>query len=96
MGRTLHKLVHQFPKLELSAHIQPITRSTLRVELNLVPDFEFDINIHGYVQLFHIIVEDVNGSEDEHTVVFTVNILDPLPPSYFIRVISDRWLHSEA
>eukprot|EP00984_Skeletonema_dohrnii_P018721 scaffold8801_cov94-Skeletonema_dohrnii-CCMP3373.AAC.1 len=96
MGRTLHKLVHQFPKLELSAHIQPITRSTLRVELNLVPDFEFDINIHGYVQLFHIIVEDVNGSEDEHTVVFTVNILDPLPPSYFIRVIADRWLHSEA
>jgi pre-mRNA-splicing helicase BRR2 len=111
MGRTLHKLVHQFPKLELSAHIQPITRSTLRVELNLVPDFEFDINVHGYVQLFHIIVEDVNGesilhhemfllkntgAEDEHTVIFTVNILDPLPPSYFIRVISDRWLHSEA
>jgi pre-mRNA-splicing helicase BRR2 len=35
------------------------------------------------------------GAEEEHTVVFTVNILDPLPPSYFIRVISDRWLHSE-
>jgi len=111
MGRTLHKLVHQFPKLELSAHIQPITRSILRVELSLVPDFEFDIKVHGYLQLFHIIVEDVNGesilhhemfllkntgAEEEHTVVFTVNILDPLPPSYFIRVISDRWLHSEA
>ena len=110
MGRTLHKLVHQFPKLELSAHIQPITRSILRVELNLVPDFEYDIKVHGYVQLFHIIVEDVDGenilhhemfllkntgAEDEHTVVFTVNIMDPLPPSYFIRVISDRWLHSE-
>ena len=110
MGRTLHKLVHQFPKLELSAHIQPITRSILRVELNLVPDFEYDIKVHGYVQLFHIIVEDVDGenilhhemfllkntgAEDEHTVVFTVNIMDPLPPTYFIRVISDRWLHSE-
>ena len=111
MGRTLHKLVHQFPKLELSAHIQPITRSILRVELNLVPDFEYDTKVHGYVQLFHIIVEDVDGenilhhemfllkntgAEDEHTVVFTVNIMDPLPPSYFIRVLSDRWLHSEA
>eukprot|EP00579_Thalassiosira_antarctica_P032956 CAMPEP_0201991530 /NCGR_PEP_ID=MMETSP0905-20130828/340_1 /ASSEMBLY_ACC=CAM_ASM_000554 /TAXON_ID=420261 /ORGANISM="Thalassiosira antarctica, Strain CCMP982" /LENGTH=2336 /DNA_ID=CAMNT_0048545961 /DNA_START=59 /DNA_END=7069 /DNA_ORIENTATION=- len=111
MGRTLHKLVHQFPKLELSAHIQPITRSILRVELGLVPDFEYDVKVHGYVQLFHIIVEDVDGenilhhemfllkstgAEDEHTVVFTVNIMDPLPPSYFIRVISDRWLHSEA
>jgi pre-mRNA-splicing helicase BRR2 len=31
------------------------------VELNLVPDFEFDVKVHGYVQLFHIIVEDVDG-----------------------------------
>jgi len=111
MGRTLHKLVHQFPKLELSAHVQPITRSILRVELNLVPDFEYDVKVHGYVQLFHVIVEDVDGqnilhhemfllkstgAEDEHTVVFTVSIMDPLPPTYFIRVISDRWLHSES
>mmetsp|Transcript_7976 Transcript_7976/g.22253 ORF Transcript_7976/g.22253 Transcript_7976/m.22253 type:complete len:1913 (+) Transcript_7976:252-5990(+) len=111
MGRTLHKLIHQFPKLELSAHIQPITRSMLRVELTLLPDFQYDVKVHGYVQLFHIIVEDVNGenilyhemfslksseAEDEHAVVFTVAIMDPLPPSYFIRVTSDRWLHSES
>lgn len=66
MGRTLHKLVHQFPKLELSAHIQPITRSILRVELNLVPDFEYDVKVHGYVQLFHVMVEDVNGENILH------------------------------
>ena len=29
MGRALHKLVHQFPKLDISAHVQPITRSML-------------------------------------------------------------------
>jgi len=111
MGRTLHKLVHQFPRLDLSIHVQPVTRSMLRVELGLVPDFEFDINIHGYVQLFHVIVEDVNGanvlhheifslskstSEEEHTLLFTVPILDPLPPLYFVRVISDRWMHAES
>lgn len=111
MGRTLHKLVHQFPKLELSALIQPITRSMLRVELTLLPDFQYDVKVHGYVQLFHILVEDANGenilyhemfslksseAEDEHSVVFTVAIMDPLPPSYFIRVTSDRWLHSES
>ncbi len=28
--------------------------------------------------------------------MFTVPILEPLPPAYFIRVISDRWLHSES
>jgi len=110
MGKSLHKLVHQFPKLDVSAHVQPITRSMLRVELTLTADFQFDIKVHGYVQLFHIIVEDVNGeiimhhelftlksssSEEEHSVLFSVPVLDPLPPQYFIRVISDRWLHSE-
>ena len=111
MGRTLHKLVHQFPKLDLSVHVQPITRSMLRIELNIIPDFEFDVNVHGFVQLFHVIVEDVNGenilhhelfsltrrnAEEENSLLFTVPVLDPLPPLYFIRVISDRWLQAES
>lgn len=111
MGRSLHKLVQRFPKLELAAHIQPITRSMLRVDLTLTPDFQYDIDVHGYVQLFHILVEDANGehilhhemfslkssqSEEEHTITFSIPIFDPLPPTYFLRVISDRWLHSEA
>ena len=111
MGRVLHKLVHQFPRLELSAQVQPITRSMLRVELTLIPSFQFDVSVHGYVQLFHVIVEDVNcenilhhemfslksrGDEEEHVLIFSVPILEPLPPAYFVRVISDRWLHSES
>ena len=111
MGRTLHTLVHRFPKLELAAHVQPITRSMLRVELTITPDFQYDINIHGYVLLFHVTIEDGNGdnilhhemfalkssqSEDEHSLLFSIPILDPLPPSYFVRVTSDRWLQSEA
>lgn len=112
MGRVLHKLVHQFPRLEISAaQIQPITRSLLRIDLTLVPAFQFDVNIHGFVQLFHVFVEDVNcetilhheffslkstTSEEEHALVFSVPILEPLPPAYFVRVVSDRWLHSES
>jgi hypothetical protein len=38
-GKTIHKYVHQFPKLDLSVHVQPITRSTLKVELTIAPDF---------------------------------------------------------
>lgn len=30
-----------------------------------------------------------------HTLNFTVTLTDPLPPNYFIRIMSDRWLHSE-
>lgn len=42
LGKMIHKYVHQFPKLELATHIQPITRSTLRVELTITPDFHWD------------------------------------------------------
>mmetsp|Transcript_36533 Transcript_36533/g.88227 ORF Transcript_36533/g.88227 Transcript_36533/m.88227 type:complete len:2300 (-) Transcript_36533:2494-9393(-) len=112
MGRVLHKLVHQFPRLEIAAtQIQPITRSLLRVDLSLMPAFKFDVNVHGYVQLFHVIVEDVNcetvlhheffslkssSADEEQNLVFSVPILEPLSPAYFVRVLSDRWLHSES
>ena len=33
--------------------------------------------------------------EDEHTIKFFVPVFEPLPPQYFIRVISDRWIASE-
>jgi hypothetical protein len=42
MGKAIHRFVHQFPRLELSAHVQPITRTVLRVELTITPDFQFE------------------------------------------------------
>lgn len=42
MGKTIHKYVHQFPRLDLAVHLQPITRSTLKVELTITPDFQWD------------------------------------------------------
>lgn len=42
MGKTIHKYLHQFPKLDLAVHLQPITRSTLKVELTVTPDFQWD------------------------------------------------------
>eukprot|EP00980_Cylindrotheca_fusiformis_P003134 scaffold721_cov131-Cylindrotheca_fusiformis.AAC.24 len=112
MGRVLYKLVQQFPRLELSAaQIQPITRSLLKIDLTLFPAFQFDVKLHGYSQLFHVFVEDVNcetilhheyfllkstTANEEHGLVFSVPILEPLPPAYFVRVVSDRWLHSES
>ena len=107
LGRTIHKYVHQFPKLDLVSHIQPITRSTLRMELTLTPDFQWDEKVHGHSEAFWVLVEDVDSEiilhheffllkqkfcEDEHTIKFFVPVFEPLPPQYFIRVISDRWL----
>lgn len=110
MGRTLHKFIHQFPKLNLAAHVQPITRSVLRVELTITPDFQWDDKVHGYVEPFWVIVEDNDGEfilhheyfmlkkqyiDEDHTLLFTVPIYEPLPPQYFIHVVSDRWLGSQ-
>jgi len=110
MGKVIHKFVHQFPKVELTTHIQPITRSTLSVEVTITPDFIWDEKIHGNSIAFWIFVEDVDGENilhheyfllkakyktDEHTVKFFVPVFEPLPPQYFIRVVADRWLHAE-
>jgi len=110
MGKSIHKFIHQFPKLELAAHVQPITRSVLKVDLTLTPDFQWDEKYHGYVESFWVIVEDNDGEnilhheyfllkmqyvEEDHNLSFTVPIYEPLPPQYFVRVVSDRWLGSE-
>uniref|UniRef100_A0A674I2U6 Activating signal cointegrator 1 complex subunit 3 n=1 Tax=Terrapene triunguis TaxID=2587831 RepID=A0A674I2U6_9SAUR len=110
MGKTIHKYVHLFPKLELSVHLQPITRSTLKVELTITPDFQWDEKVHGSSEAFWILVEDVDSevilhheyfllkakyAQDEHLITFFVPVFEPLPPQYFIRVVSDRWLSCE-
>ncbi|KNA14581.1 hypothetical protein SOVF_105940 [Spinacia oleracea] len=110
IGRTLHKFIHQFPKLNLEAHVQPVTRSVLGVELTITPDFMWDDKVHGYVEPFWVIVEDNDGEnilyheyfmlkkqyiDEDHILSFTVEISEPLPPQYFIHVASDRWLGSQ-
>lgn len=47
MGKIIHKYVHQFPKLELAVHVLPITRATIKIELTITPDFQWDEKIHG-------------------------------------------------
>ena len=51
MGKTLHRLVHQFPRVELAASVQPITRALLRVELTITPDFLFDQKVQQCIYL---------------------------------------------
>ncbi|KAI8357996.1 Sec63-domain-containing protein [Mortierella sp. GBAus27b] len=109
-GKLLERYVHEFPKMDLQSHVQPLTRSVLKVELTITPDFRWDEKVHGTAEAFWILVEDVDGemilhqesfilkqqyAEEEHAMSFTVPLFDPLPPNYFVSIISDRWLHSE-
>ncbi|KAK4099788.1 Sec63-domain-containing protein [Parathielavia hyrcaniae] len=112
-GKTVCGLVAKFPRVEIQANVQPMTRSMLRVELTITPNFEWDMDVHGLSESFWIVVEDCDGEDilyhdqfilrkeyaeaepNEHVVEFTVPISEPMPPNYFISVISDRWTHSE-
>ena len=111
MARSVFNKIHQYPRLELSAQVQPITPSIIKIDLKIMPDFKFDEHVHGKSQAFWVFVEDVNGEQllhheyfilkskyaaDEHYLTFTVPLFDPLPPQYFIRVISDSWLGPDA
>ena len=94
----------------MSAQVQPITRTLLRIDLTITPDFRWDEKYHGTSESFFILVEDVDGeiilfhdqfvlrqryAEDEHNVTLTVPMFEPVPPNYYISVVSERWLHAE-
>lgn len=85
------------------------TRSTLRVELTITPDFQWDEKIHGQSEAFWILVEDVDSEvilhheyfllkskycQDEHLVKFFVPVFEPLPPQYFLRYFANMVLGS--
>ncbi|ODV96691.1 hypothetical protein PACTADRAFT_48513 [Pachysolen tannophilus NRRL Y-2460] len=110
-GRTAFELLKSFPRLTMAATAQPITPSLLRVELEVLPEWDWNVEIHGYAESFLLLVEDCNGENilfndtflvrknyinQEHVLEFTVPILEPLQPNYFISLISERWLHCEA
>lgn len=62
-GRKVCELVQKFPRLEVQAQVQPVTRSMLRVELTITPSFEWDDLLHGTSQSFWVIVEDCDGED---------------------------------
>lgn len=110
LGKPMYVAVHQLPRLELSGQVQPITREVLRVQLNIQPDFQFDEAVHGDAEPFWITVTDVDGetvlhyeyfllkrqyATEEHTLVFTIPLCDPLPPQYYVHATSDRWLGAQ-
>jgi pre-mRNA-splicing helicase BRR2 len=110
LGKRLFQYVHTVPRVHLQAHVQPVTRSTLKVTLQVTPDFRWDAAVHGAAEGFWVIV-DVDDelalhseyftlkqrfATKEHSLSFVVPILDPLPPQYFVRVVSDRWIGADA
>lgn len=88
-GKLVYDLLRRFPKLLLKCSIQPVTASLLRFELEILPDWIWDSNLHGFMEPFIVIVEDTDGEKilfsttisvrkeavhDPHTIDFTLQL----------------------
>ena len=62
-GRLVHDLIQKFPRLDVQAQVQPITRSLLRVEMTITPEFVWDDAFHGNAEVFWILAEDCDGEQ---------------------------------
>lgn len=60
LGKIIHKRVHNVPRVEINAYAQPITRSSLRVDLTIKADFNWEDEFHGKEEPFWIFVLDCN------------------------------------
>lgn len=105
-----YDLLRQFPKVSLECQAQPVSPSMIRVLVDVYPEWEWNWKVHGSSESFLLLVEDCDGEQilyDEivkitpktvnrgFAVDFTVPTTDPLPPSMFVTLISEKWLHSQ-
>ncbi|NXM99225.1 ASCC3 protein, partial [Sylvia borin] len=73
IGLKVKQCVHQIPSIIMEATIQPITRTVLRVRLNIAPDFTWNDQVHGSVgEPWWIWVEDPTNDHIYHSEYFIV------------------------
>ncbi|KAJ8773139.1 hypothetical protein K2173_028316 [Erythroxylum novogranatense] len=111
-GKLVKQYMGYFPSIQLSATVSPITRTVLKVDLLITPNFSWKDRFHGAAQRWWILVEDSENDHIYHSELFTltkkmargepqklsftVPIFEPHPAQYYIRAVSDSWLHAEA
>ncbi|KAK3225847.1 hypothetical protein Dsin_005709 [Dipteronia sinensis] len=111
-GRLVKQYLGYFPWIQLSATVSPITRTVLKVDLVITPDFTWKDRFHGAALRWWILIEDSESDHIYHSELFsltkrmargepqklsfTVPIFEPHPPQYYIRAVSDSWLQAEA
>lgn len=72
MGKEVKSAAWQFPLLHMEAIVQPITRTVLRVKLNILPDFMWNDRVHGTQEIYWIWVEDPDNNHMYHSEQFTL------------------------
>lgn len=95
------------PYLHVDVVVQPLTRGVLRMQITLTAEFVWSDHYHGMSEAFWIWVEDGNNEfiyhneyfllqrkfrNQSHNIEFMIPIRDPMPPQYYVRCVSDRWV----
>jgi len=109
-GKTISKILENFPTISIESEIAPLNRDVLRIKLFLTPDFRWNDRHNGTSESYWIWVENSETSEiyhheffilnrrklyDDHELNFTIPLSDPLPTQIYVRAVSDRWLGAE-
>jgi antiviral helicase SLH1 len=109
-GKTISRILDNFPTLSIEAEIAPLNRDVLRIRLYITPDFRWNDRLNGTSESYWIWVENSETSEiyhhefflltrrrlnDDHELNFTIPMSDPLPSQIYVRAVSDRWLGAE-
>ena len=102
--------INQFPLLHIEGSIHPITKSVLRISVNVTVDFLWNDKIHGKTLPFWLWVEDSCNEfmyysehfifnkktiNDMKAFVFAIPVAEPLPSQIYVRVISEKYLQCE-
>lgn len=66
IGKDVKAAAWQLPLLDMEANIQPITRTVLKVNLSIKPDFTWSDKIHGFQETYWIWVEDPDNNHMYH------------------------------
>lgn len=101
----LHATVQPITRtvLKVTLVIEPLFRWNPKIHGNAEPwwiwveDAE-NTNLY-HAELYQMRAEHVRSRREEERnqqLVFTIPISEPLPPQYYIRAVSDRWLGAEA
>lgn len=63
-SRKAFELIQQFPKIKITeTNVLPITTSLLKFELTILPEWQWNYEVHGASERFLLLVEDVNGEK---------------------------------
>lgn len=108
IGGAVRSAARQFPHIEISHKVRPITSELINLTLTIQSAFEWNERVHSGVQFFYVWVQDADGTEIQQwsrvslrsttgkiTLTFDLPVLDRSLAGITVRWIADDWMGAE-